>query len=156
VEYRQLDHKYRQYLNLKEIEMWKLRKIEGKSFERIHSHLRTHSSHLFRFFTWVPLNFLYIENLFILIYNDYTWVNGKRATSCAANHFWMTKPILLKTTFIDLGETTLLCMILHYFIFFNSLNNSAIFLKKYSYPRAVPHTIEGVQVHPLGLNILYQ
>jgi hypothetical protein len=126
-----------------------LKKI-GHIIKMYIKHLRTHSSHLFRFFTWVPLNFLYIENLFILN----CWVNGKRATSCATNHFWMTKPILLKTTFIDLGETTLLCMILHYFIFFNSLNNSAIFLKKYSYPRAVPHTIEGV--HPLGLNILYQ
>jgi hypothetical protein len=37
-------------------------------------------------------------------------VKGKWATSCAANPFWIAKPIFLKTTSIDLGETTLLCM----------------------------------------------
>jgi len=36
-------------------------------------------------------------------------MKGKRAATCAANPFWMTKPILLKTTSIDLGDTTLLC-----------------------------------------------
>jgi hypothetical protein len=41
-----------------------------------------------------------------------TWVKDKRATNCAANHFWVAKSILLKTTFIDLRETTFLCMIL--------------------------------------------
>ena len=39
-------------------------------------------------------------------------MQGKRATSCAANSFWMAKLILLNTTSWDLGDTTLLCMTL--------------------------------------------
>jgi hypothetical protein len=34
-------------------------------------------------------------------------VKDKRATSCATNPFWIAKPILLKTTSIDIGKTTL-------------------------------------------------
>jgi hypothetical protein len=37
-------------------------------------------------------------------------VKGKWVTICAANPFCMIKSILLKTTSIDLRETTLLCM----------------------------------------------
>jgi hypothetical protein len=33
----------------------------------------------------------------------------RAATTSAANPSWMNKPILLKTTSIDLGDTTLLC-----------------------------------------------
>jgi len=43
-----------------------------------------------------------------LIIENYTRMKGKLAISCAANSLWMTKPILLKTTFIDLGDTLLL------------------------------------------------
>jgi hypothetical protein len=39
-------------------------------------------------------------------------MQGKRATNCAANPFWMAKLILLNTTSWDLGDTTLLCMAL--------------------------------------------
>jgi hypothetical protein len=41
---------------------------------------------------------------------NYTWIKGRRATSCAAKPFWIAKSNLWKTTFIDLGDTTLLCM----------------------------------------------
>jgi hypothetical protein len=37
-------------------------------------------------------------------------MEGKRATSCAANPFWMAKPILLNTTSKNLEDATLLCM----------------------------------------------
>jgi hypothetical protein len=37
-------------------------------------------------------------------------MEGKQATSCAANSFWMTKPILLNTTSRDLGDITLQCI----------------------------------------------
>jgi Tfp pilus assembly protein PilZ len=39
-------------------------------------------------------------------------MKDKRATSCAYNYFLNEKIIFLKTTFIDLGETILLYMIL--------------------------------------------
>ncbi|XP_024638431.1 uncharacterized protein [Medicago truncatula] len=37
---------------------------------------------------------------------------GKRATSCAARSFWMAKSIFVNTTFMDLGDITLLCITL--------------------------------------------
>jgi hypothetical protein len=49
--------------------------------------------------------------MWIIFFQKDNKLKGKWATSCAANPFWMAKPILWKTTSIDLGETTLLCVI---------------------------------------------
>jgi hypothetical protein len=35
---------------------------------------------------------------------NYTLMEGKRTISSAANPFWMVKPIILNTTFKDLGR----------------------------------------------------
>jgi hypothetical protein len=56
-------------------------------------------------------------------------MEGKRATSCAANPFWMTKLILLNTTSGDLGDTTFLCMTLKRNLFLNTTSNMG-FLKE--------------------------
>jgi hypothetical protein len=39
-------------------------------------------------------------------------MKGEWIASCAANFFCMTKPILLKATFVDLKDTLLLCITL--------------------------------------------
>ena len=41
-----------------------------------------------------------------MILVQYISIEGKWATSCAASPFWIAKPILLKTTFVDLGDMT--------------------------------------------------
>jgi hypothetical protein len=45
-----------------------------------------------------------------ILLNNYTWIKGRRTTSCAAKPFWIAKPNLWKTTFIDLGDITWLRM----------------------------------------------
>jgi hypothetical protein len=60
---------------------------------------------------------LKVKNI-LRIYNNnntnnknYTLIKGRQAISCAANPFCIANHNLWKTTFIDLDDTTLLCMI---------------------------------------------
>jgi len=56
--------------------------------------------------------FQIIFHIIFTISITYTWIWGKHAISCAARPFWMTKSIIVNTTFMDLGDITLLCITL--------------------------------------------
>jgi hypothetical protein len=77
------------------------------------------------------LIYIYIKD------NNYIWAKVRRATSCAAKPFCIAKPNHWKTTFTDLDDTILLCMIL--WIFFKmsttsgarkSFGNICIYMQK--------------------------
>jgi hypothetical protein len=46
---------------------------------------------------------IFFKLIIIYIQDSYTGMKGKRETSCAANPFWMTKLILLKTTSLNVS-----------------------------------------------------